>query len=100
MQQVNLKHYYAVDYWQTFWRIYQLLQRRAELQSLIGWSSKKRLLKVEQAYALRLADDEQRLFRLSLHFPNLTNLARILIMVKRITTPSSHYYRPNISADS
>jgi hypothetical protein len=93
MQKVNLKHYYAVDYWQTFWHIYRLLQRRGELQSLIAWSKKKRLPKNEQTYASLLVDEEQRFFRASLYLPILTNLAHTLFMMMGLITSSPYYYK-------
>jgi hypothetical protein len=93
MQEVNLKRYYTIDYWRLFWNIFFILQRRIELQSLITWSRKKHLPKVETAYIERLGDEERRLFRMSLHFPLLTTIAKALLTLSRVIVPQTRYYK-------
>jgi hypothetical protein len=92
MNSVVSRFIFEESSWDKFWRIYSVLERRAELQELVVWAKRKRLYGVERAYNLRLSDEERRLFYAQLLHPHLTRLIHFLHALKRLFASNPRYY--------
>jgi hypothetical protein len=77
--------------WQRFYPILCTLNRRRELNRLIGWATRKRLTHPLSLYRLRLADEERRLFRYRLAHPRLTAFAYSLHLLAYVFFPVPRY---------
>ncbi len=77
--------------WREFWVILRLHNRRAELQRLVRWATRKRLPGPRTCYERHLDDVELRLFRYRVHFPTVTRWARWTHRIKCVLFPPPRY---------
>ena len=78
---------------QSFWTVYRCLERRAELNNLIAWATRKHLTGPRRCYQSRLSDEERRLFRYHLHSPRTLRWAQLLFAVKTLCLPPKRHHK-------
>ena len=78
--------------------ILAITKREHELIELVCWAEQKRLSGVRRAYKNRLADEERRLFRYSLHNPRLTYFLTVAYRICRRIAPKPRYHAKGSAA--
>jgi hypothetical protein len=71
----------------TFYTIYCALNRRAELERLVAWATRKRLPGPRRLYRSRLLAEEQRVARYGRRFPRLAAWAAVAHRLYVCLTP-------------
>jgi hypothetical protein len=85
--------------WRLFWTILRLLNRRAELERLVSWATRKSLPGPRGFYHSRLLDEEVRLSRYTITSPRLVvTLAYLLHNFNRLVFPPRRYMRRGAAA--
>lgn len=84
---------------QYFWPLLHTLNRRAELERLIAWATRKRLTGPREFYRSRLLDEEMRLSRYAITAPRwVVTLAYLLHNFNRLAFPPRRYMRRGAAA--
>lgn len=96
IRQGRLYHYWQV--WNDFRAISGALHRRAELQQLIRWATRKRLTKPLRLYEIRLKEEEARLLQYQCHSRRLTFWTQIIYWIGILIAPAPRYYRKGSAA--
>jgi hypothetical protein len=88
---------YVTQSWR-FWltlrelhRILCTLNRHSELERLVMWAKRKRLLLPLKTYQNRLAEEERRLFRYAVEYPRMVVCARFLHQFNRLISRPPRY---------
>ena len=81
-----------------FCAIYNILSRRYELERLIEWATRKKLIDPRRLYQSRWADEERRLTRVSWRSPRILCLVRFLFCANQIILPTRHYHAKGSAA--
>lgn len=84
--------YQTTSTWHEFWMILHALNRRTELLRLIYWAKRKRLEGPLKAYQGRLEDEELRLNRYSIRFPNPARWAHRVHCLNNFLFPAPRHY--------
>lgn len=84
--------------WDDFWSIFRRLERREQLEGLLKWSKKKRLLGPHRLYQRHFIDIELNLSRKSCRHPKLTKWAYFLYELKTLISPTPKYYTKGSAA--
>lgn len=84
---------------QHFWLLLRTLNRRAELERLVIWATRKRLAGPREFYRSRLLDEEVRLSRYTTTSPRLVvTLANLVHYSNRLAFPPRRYMRRGAAA--
>ena len=85
------------NHWGLTWRAaaqgWLYLHRRADLERLIQWATRKRLLGPRMHYRMLRMDTEQRLLQHQFRYPRLTWWLRFFFALSAMLLPSQHYHR-------
>jgi hypothetical protein len=78
--------------WVRYLHILRLLYNRHDLEQLVAWARRKRLMTtVGRAYQRQLSDTEMDLAMLTVHTPTAARWARLLYGVNTLIAPSPRY---------
>jgi hypothetical protein len=74
--------------WCDFWSIWQIVERRNDLERLVAWARRKKLKGVREHYKFLLMETEVRLAEKNIRHHNLFVCATTLNLVFRMFFPS------------
>lgn len=80
-----------IDTIDTFYTIYCALNRRADLERLVAWATRKRRPGPRRLYLSRLRDEEQRLARYGMRSPRLVGWAMAAHRLHALLSPRPRY---------
>ncbi|GIL14740.1 MAG: hypothetical protein BroJett038_34600 [Chloroflexota bacterium] len=82
-------------FFSSYWSICGTLNRKHDLEQLVAWATRKRLIRQLALYRKLLIDEEQRLWRYQRHYPLAATLAELAVSLSNFLNPKpkATYFR-------
>ena len=91
------RHIRLTSFFSAYWTVCACLHRINKLQRLITWAKRKKLKPQQYSYQSQWVEEENRLWRYQIRFPNATAVAKFAVCISDLISPAPYYPKKRYS---
>jgi hypothetical protein len=84
-------------FFSTYWTVCASLHRKNSLERLIKWAKRKKLAPQQRYYQNQWIDEDNRVWRYQIRFPNATAVAKFAVCISDLISPAPYYPKKRYS---